>query len=515
MLGQRELNSDEYFDIWQRRRKWFFISLVLGPIIGYGLTLVLPAKYTSSTTVLVESPKVPDSVIKSTISDALGPRLVTMQEQILSRTRLQPLIEHFNLFPSEQKKKVPMEDMVAEMRHNIVVAPIKPTTGTKADSTLPGFTISFTAGEGKTAQQICQEITTMFIDENLRVREQRAQGTTDFLSKNLEDAKLKLDEQDKKMADFKRRYSGQLPGQEQGTTNILMSLNSQLDAATSTINRTQQDKAFAESQLAQEQAAYDSSQTGANPVTLEQQLGTLQNQLAVLESHYKPDYPDVIKLRADIAQLKKKIEEATKADSATPRDATAKAGLSEPPQIHQLRTLIHTYDQTLADKIHEQQRLQQEVKVYQSRLQMSPQIEEEYKLLTRDYGQAYAEYQDLLNKKNNSELSVDLERRQQGEQFRVMDAPNLPEQPTFPNPIIFTVGGIGGGIAIGLSIIVVLEMKDKALRSERDIEFFLELPTLALLPTLTLGNGKERGSFWRFGRKSKREETASPLGIEA
>jgi hypothetical protein len=146
---------------------------------------------------------------------------------------------------------------------------------------------------------------------------------------------------------------------------------------------------------------------------------------------------------------------------------------------------------------------------------MSPQIEEEYKLLTRDYGQAYAEYQDLLNKKNNSELSVDLERRQQGEQFRVMDSPNLPEEPTFPNPIIFTVGGIGGGIAIGLSMIVVLEMKDKALRSERDIEFFLDLPTLALLPTLTLGNGKERGSFWRFGRKSKREETASPLGIEA
>ena len=515
MLGQRQLNTQDYVEIWYRRRLWFLISLLLGPIVGYGLTLVLPAKYTSYTMVLVESPKVPDSVIKSTISDSLGPRLATMQEQILSRSRLQPLIEHFNLFPSDQKKKVPMEDLVLLMRKNIVVAPLKPATTSKPDAVLPGFTIAVSAEEPKTAQQICQEITTMFIDENLRIREQRAQGTTDFLTKNLEDAKLKLDDQDKKMAEFKRHYSGQLPGQEQGTTNILMSLNSQLDAATSAINRTQQDKAFAESQLAQEKAAYEASQTGTNPVTLEQQLGPLEAQLAALESRYTPDHPDVMKMRADIALLKKRIEEATSKSAAKSLDAPAKAGVTEPPQIHQLRTLIHTYEQTLTDRTHEQQRLQQEVKVYQSRLQLSPQIEEEYKLLTRDYAQAYGEYQELLNKRNNSELSVDLERRQQGEQFRVMDAPSLPAEASFPNPVFFTLGGVGGGIGIGFCVMVLLEMKDNALRSERDIEHFLDLPTLALLPTLNMGNGKVRGGFWRFGKKSRQDKTASPLEIEA
>jgi polysaccharide chain length determinant protein (PEP-CTERM system associated) len=515
MLGQRELNSEEYFDIWRRRKAWFLVCLFLGPIVGYGLTLVLPAKYMSSTLVLVEQPKVPDTVIKSVVSDALNQRLVTMQEQILSRTRLQPLIERFNLYASDQRNKVPMEELVATMRKNIKVEPIKPTPGataTPASPPVPGFTISFTSDDPKIAQQVCGEITSMFMEENLKIREQRAQGTTDFLAKNLEQAKLRLDEQDGKMAEFKRRYAGQLPGQELGTTNVLMSLRAQLDAATSTINRTQQDKAFAESQLAQEQANFEASQSGTNPVTLEQQLNAAEAALNVLEGRYTPDHPDVIKARGDVAQLKKKIEEASK-QKPDPADPTLKAGLTPPPQLQQLRTLLHTYDQTLQEKTHEQQRLQEGIKVYQSRLELSPLVEEEYKKLTRDYGIAVNEYNELLAKKNNSELSTDLERRQQGEQFRVMDPPNLPEEATFPNPIYFTLGGIAGGVGLGAILMVLVEMRDKALRSERDIEFFLELPTLALLPSLGEKNGHRR-SFWMFGKKRKSTKTASPLGIE-
>src|SRR5713101_3896350 len=167
MLGQRELSPEDYFEIWRRRKAWLLICAVLGPLLGYGLTLVLPPRYVSSTLVLVEQPKVPDTVIHSVVSDALGQRLVTMQEQILSRTRLQPLIESFNLYASEQRKKVPMEELVAEMRKSIVVAPIKPAAGTTPLNTLPGFTISFSSDDPKVAQHICGEITSMFMEENL------------------------------------------------------------------------------------------------------------------------------------------------------------------------------------------------------------------------------------------------------------------------------------------------------------------------------------------------------------
>ena len=515
MIGQRQLSLDEYLDIWRRRKFWFLVSVILGPIIGYGLTLVLPTKFTSSTVVLVEQPKVPDSVIKQVVGDPLGQRLATMQEQILSRTRLQPLIERFNLFASDQKNKVPMEELVGRMRKNIMVSPIKPTGGAVAGAPLPGFTISFSSDEGKIAQQICGEITSMFMEENLKIREQRAQGTTDFLTKNLETAKQRLDDQDAKMADFKRKYVGQLPGQEQGNTNFLMTLNSQLDAVTSLINRTQQDKSFAESLLAQQEAAYEASQTGSNPVTLEQQLNALESQLVTLEGRYTSDHPDVIKARADVAQLKKKIEEASKKQAAGSPEGTQKTSLTEPPQIFALRAQIHQHQQTLTEKTHEQQRLQDQIKQYQSRLQLSPMIEEEYKKLTRDYGIAVAEYGELLSKKNNSVLATDLERRQQGEQFRVMDPPNLPEEPSFPNPTIFTTGGIGAGLCIGILLMILAEFNDKAIRSEREIEFFLELPTLAMLPAIGGLTTQRRRGFWKFGRKSRGEDTASPLGIEA
>lgn len=515
MLGQRALSTDEYVDILRRRKAWFLICAILGPVIGYGLTFVLPPKYISSTLVLVEQPKVPDTVIHSVVTDALGQRLMTMQEQILSRTRLQPLIERFNLYASDQRKKVPMEELVAKMRLNIKVDTIRSAQNNAPANTVPGFTISFTSDDPKVAQQICGEITSMFMEENLKLREQRAQGTTDFLTKNLEQAKLQLDEQDAKMADFKRRYAGQLPGQEVTTTNVLMSLNAQLEAATSTINRTQQDKSFAESQLAQEQAAFEASQsTGTNPVTLEQQLTAAEGALTMLEGRYTPDHPDVIKARADVAQIKKKIEEASKNQASTP-DTPLKAGVVVPPQIQNLRVLIHTQEETLQEKTHEQQRLQAQIKTYQARLELSPMIEEEYKKLTRDYGIAVNEYNELLGKRNNSELSTDLERRQQGEQFRVMDPPNLPEEASFPNPLLFSLGGIGGGFAIGLGLMVLAEMRDKALRCEADIDFFLELPTLALLPSLDGAARKSGGGFWIFGRKPRGPKTESPLGLEA
>jgi polysaccharide chain length determinant protein (PEP-CTERM system associated) len=514
MLGQRQLSPEEYLDIWRRRKTWFVVSVVFGTLMGFGLTLVLPAKYTSSTLVLVEQPKVPENIIKSGLNDPLGQRLATMQEQILSRTRLQPLIERFNLYPADQRKKIPMEELVAQMRKNIAVTPIKPTPGSKPDALLPGFTISFTAEEPKVAQQICQEITSMFIEENLKIREQRAQGTTDFLIKQLEEAKRDLDQQDSKMADFKRRYSGQLPGQETGNNNLLMSLNAQLEAATSTLNRTQQDKAFSESLLAQEVAAWQASQTGSNPIPLEQQLIVLEGQLVTLEGRYTPDHPDVIKARSDVAQLKKRIEEANKLQNSKTVDAGQKVNMSEPPPILNLRTQIHQYKQTIAEKTREQQRLQQQINIYQARVAGSPMVEEQYKELSRDYNISLSKYDDLLQKKNTSEMTTDLERRMQGEQFKVMDAPNLPEAASFPNPLYFTLGGLAGGFALGFGLMGLLEFRDKALRNERDIEFFLELPTLALLPAVGPQVVNRNGGFWKFGKAARSSARASATGLE-
>jgi polysaccharide chain length determinant protein (PEP-CTERM system associated) len=503
MIGNRELTLDDYLAILRRRRWLIVVPALLGPVIGFLISLALPARYTSTTLVLVEQQKVPENYVRSVIGEQLSQRLATMQEQILSRTRLQPVIEKFDLY-KEDRNRVPMEDLVARLRKSINVAAVRTLAGTQPESGVPGFAISFTADNPRVAQQVCADITSMFMEENLRVREQRAEGTTEFLSKQLAEAKRKLDEQDARLAAFKQRYTGQLPGQEETNLNMLMGLNTQMQVVSQTISRAQQDKTYLESMLTQHLAAWEASKVSNDPENLEKQLANQQTLLVALEARYTPNHPDVIKTKNDIVQLKKKIDQAGAAAADKPAAGAQKAKGLEPPQIQQFRNQIHLAEEIIREKTGEQERLQNEIKNYQARIQLSPVVEQQYKEITRDYQTALDFHHNLLAKKTESEMSTDLERRQQGEQFRVMDPANLPERPSFPNRPLFTLGGLGGGLALGLGLALVLEMGDKSLRNERDVQAFLKLPTLALLPTIESGNGGQK-RFWRRGKKPAAE----------
>ena len=502
MLGHRDLSIDDYLAILRRRLWIILIPAIIAPAAAYLISRTLPDEYTSQTLVLVEQQKVPDAFVKSVVSEDLAQRLGTMQEQILSRTRLQPIIERFGLF-KEQVGKVPMEDLVAGLRKSISIAPIKTLAGSRSDA-LPGFYIAFTASTPRLAQQVCEEITSMFIQENLKAREQRSVGTTEFLSNTLAESKRKLDDQDAKLAVFKRKYIGALPGQEQTNLGLLTGLSTQLEAATQSLSRAQQDKAYAESVLAQQLSALETAQTtgGPQPDALQTQLTTLQNMLMVAQSRYTDDHPDVIKLKNSIAEVKKEIETATTSQAEKPASGSGDRRPRETPQIQQLRVTIHSLEQTIQGKTRDQARLQQQIGVIQSRLSLSPAVEQEFKELTRDYSTALAFYNDLLAKESQSQMATNLERRQQGEQFRVMDPPNLPESPSFPNRPMFAGAGLGLGLALGIGITLLIEMRDKSIRSENDIKFFLQVPTLAVIPVVAGGNGS-KVPFWRRFRKKE------------
>jgi polysaccharide chain length determinant protein (PEP-CTERM system associated) len=499
MLGGRELKFDDYIAIARRRLWWILVPTVLAPIITYVVSLRIPNRYTSQTLVLVEQQKVPDNFVKPVVTEDLNARLATMQEQILSRTRLQPIIENFGLFKSDYGK-LPMEQLVERMRKSIKVTPIRSEVETRRD--MPGFYISFTSDSPTLAQKVCAELTSMFMTENLKAREQSAVGTTDFLKNQLEDAKRKLDEQDAKLAQFKRKYLGQLPDQEQTNLSMLATLNTQLDAVTQAINRIQQDKSYVESLLAQQLATWQNSRKAvANPDNLEHQLSALQSQLVTLQSKYTEDHPDIIKLKKEIAQLTRQFNDS--AAAADTPEAPKAAAVTEPAQIQQLRLQVHQFAAAIKERSGEQDRLRKQVGLYQSRVQLSPMVEEEYKSLTRDYASAQRFHDELLGKVTQSEMATDLERRQQGEQFRVVDPPNLPEKPTFPDRQMFVKGGLAGGFALGLGIALLLEMRDKSLRSDRDVEFYLQLRTLAMVPTIG-APAERRLSRVRIRRRSKK-----------
>jgi uncharacterized protein involved in exopolysaccharide biosynthesis len=300
---------------------------------------------------------------------------------------------------------------------------------------------------------------------------------------------------------------GQLPGDEDNNLKILMGLNSQLDATTQNLNRATQDKAYTESMLAQQISSWKTSQSSNNPQTLQQQLSQLQAQLIDLEARYTGDHPDVIKTKADIAQVKKKLAEAN--DPAAITDAANdKGSASEPAEIRQLRLQIHQYGELIAQTTRDQKKLQEEIGVYQGRVASSPAIEEEYKELARDYDNAQKVYQDDLAKQSTSKMATQAEQQQEGEQMALLNPANLPDAPSFPNRPLFAGGGLGAGLVLGIGLAIWLEFRDKCIRTEADAEAALDLPVLVTVPWVVesaeIGNGK--GRF--FNRKKEPEETA-------
>lgn len=510
MMGHRQFGWDDYLAIWRRRRFLIIVPALLGPAILFGVSLVLPSRYESDTLVLIQSQRIPSSMVQSVITEDLNARVASLEEQVLSRTRLESIIRRYNLFNQNAGGQA-MELLVDGLRKDIELTPVKPIVKSR-DQTLPGFSIGVRLPTAQLAQQVCAEITSLFIEENLRQREQSAQGTTSFFQAQLDDAKRQLNEQEAKLADLKRKYINELPDENQTNLNLLVSMNGQLDVATQALNRAQQDKTYTESFLAQQVAAWKASQTEgdtAQPQTLEQQLATMQSQLVTLEVKDTPEHPDVIKLQSEIEKVKKKLHESgTGAVSDTKAEASIQhPAANEPAQIQQLRSQLHGYDEAIRAQTKTQQRIQGQIELLQSRIQMSPVVEQQFKQVTRDHQMALDFYNDLLKKRNESAMATDLEQRQQGEQFLIMDPANVPKDPVFPNRPLFALGGLAGGLGLGLGLAWFMESRDKSIRNEKDVEACLGLPTLAMVPLLTTVRTKKR---FQAGEAGKLEMAEGP-----
>ena len=481
MLGHRSLTLNDYLSILKRRGWIVLIPLILLPILTVAYSYTIPPQYLSQTLVLVEGQRVAEGIVKPVISADLDSRLSSMKEQILSRSSIQPIIDRYNLYAD---KKMSMDDRIDLTRKNIDIKTITSETGRGGG--LPGFFISFKSSDPHTAQQVCTEITSLFISENLRSRSDSAEGTVDFLKSQLSDAKRNLDEQDAKLAAFQQEYIGRLPGEEESNSNMLASLNTQLEASTQALARMQQDKTFAESILAQ-QLGTQNAGLPASPVTAAvpansaafDQLQMLQAQRAELLSHYTADYPDVVALDRRIAEVRRQA--ARPVPTRNSASATIASSRPDTPAVQQLRAQVQAAQIGIDEKRREQAQVQGAIGNYQSRVMASPAIDQQYKQLTRDNQTAQQFYDDLRNKINSSQMATDLEKRQQGEQFRLMDAANLPEAPFSPKRSVFLTAGIAGGFIFGIAIILLLEFRDTSVRNERDVWAFMELPLLASL----------------------------------
>jgi len=480
----------EYYRILAIRRRWWLMGpfFVLG-LSSFAVALLWPPRYRSEALILVEQQKVPTQYVTPNVIEDLNDRVQSMTQQILSRTRLQHVIEQFHLYPREQAR-LTTDEVIDKMRRDILIEPAKPPTGRES---LNAFRIYYSSGNPRMAQQVNNELTSLFIEANLEERAQQSVSTTKFLVNQLEQARKDLAEQEERLRVYKTSYLGELPQQEQTNLQIVRGLEAQLYAVSDALGRAEQQKIYLESlraeYLARRQylgAADVSSQVPSSTVA-ELALRDLRKQLAEMEAKYTPRHPDVLKLRQQIDQW-----EALKQNVETPVTTSQKdqahadidiAGPASQPALIDVDSRLKAVRAEIENHHQEVEKLRKGIDAVQSRLRITPMREQQMAEVTRNYENSRQYYQSLLQKKLESELATNLEKRQQGERFRIIDPPSLPQTPHEPNRVIIILVGWVAGIFAGVGLTTLRESADDTLRSE-DIGHITRFSVLARIPVL-------------------------------
>ena len=465
----------QYRDIALRRRWWILGTLFAVWAAAWVVAWMLPYRYRSETTIIIDELQVPQEG-----GSGLQERLQTLTPQILSRARLQRIIQDLKLYGGGGGPST--EGLVNQMRRDIQVQPLQ-VSGRPNE--LAAFTVSYSAASPALAQQVTKRLTSLFIEENVSTRAQRSQQATSFLESQLQDARAWLRKQESRLQQFKSQYQGQLPSEAQANLSLRDDLENRLQNTTQELQRANQQKLYLTSLLAQYRrlrvnAGSASIAPAGTPPALDAELARLRQQIAELRLRYTDAHPDLVRLREQVAhteELKAQMEQEL--SGAQPRT------VEETPATLQLESQLRANEQEIRDRQNQVAGLQTELRAVQSRLRNTPVREQQLAELTRDYDQSRAYYESLLAKRNQSQLAGSLEKQQQGEQFRILDPPTLPPAPYYPDRFKFSMAGLLLGAVAGGLAGYARELLDDHIHSQAQVESLCPVPILAAIPHAT------------------------------
>ena len=342
------------------------------------------------------------------------------------------------------------------------------------------------------------ELTSLFIDENVRSQRQQSESTTAFLDGELADARLKMEAQEADVSAFKAKHVGNLPGQLQSNVQILAGLQAALASTQHALDNSKQQKIYLESLLQQYQSAQASMGGDSNAVStqaLDKELQDLRLQLQNLRTRYTDGHPDIVALEDEIAKteaMKKQNEAEIASDQQTgkPRNAidfSAAEGVQRgsPTAIMQLQSQLKANQLEIQNEQQHAKDLEAQTTVYQARLNLTPETEQELTVISRGYEEAKSNYNSLLQKQTQSQLATSLGQQQQGQQFHIIDPPKLPDKPSAPNRFLISLVGLALGAVLGLGLAAFLELTDVRFRREEDLEGILPARMLVGIPRLS------------------------------
>ena len=480
MIPGKTLTPDDIAAIIWRWKWLIVIPGIVGAIVAFGYARTLKDRYRSEAVIMMTQQRVREDLVRSTIRSTLTERIQTISQQIMSRTRLEGIIVDLDLYPEERRTGL-MEDVVERMRRDVSVQTVR------GDA----FRVAYMSESPTTAMRVAERLAGLFIDENLKDREQMALGTSQFLEAQLEDARQRLVETERKLEAYRRAHAGQLPSQVQSNLTAINSTQQQAQRLQDALARDRDRLQLIERQLADDAApevpseapVLDPSSGSVAGGSAAQQLALARTALRNMELRLKPEHPDIGRMKRLIVTLEQKAErEALEMPLTT--SGRSKSEVARLNRIQELERTAERLRESIAAREAEQDRLRGVVGEYQKRLEAAPTRETELIELTRDYDTLHRMYTSLLAKSEESKLSVNLETRQVGQQFRILEPARVPPRPFSPNRTRLYAMGAFGGLGLGMAIVFLIVYKDSSLKTDDDVVVSLGIPVLALVPMI-------------------------------
>jgi succinoglycan biosynthesis transport protein ExoP len=504
---RRAMDIEDYIDIIRRHRGWIlgpmFAALVLGTVVAF----VWPDTYVSAAVIRVIPPQIPERFVPTNINADISQRINSIYQSITSRSALTNIINLYQLYPRD-RKRLPLDDVVEQMRKDIKVNFVGMQQGSsKRDQGVQAFQISFAYENRILAQKIVTEMVTRFIDENIRTRASQSVMTTDFLRDQWEQRKRDLDAIEDKLTKFRQANQGRLPEERANLQQAMNMFENRISNLNTQIARANQDKLLLESKL---NILKDQLKVAATPETSPQVLAAKNERLVQLEkdilnaetsleallNNYRETHPDVRRVQANIAVLKRqrdnlrKQEEAKAAEVPAPNAAPAApvrpskevSGLES--EIASVQSLIESRNLEIDNYQKELQGVDRNLRSYQGRLESMPSSITEYEDLIREKRLAQEKYEEMNAKMAQSQSATELENRKQGETLELLDQASLPVTPAQPKRPLIVGASAVAGLLLGLLLAGARELKDSTLKNLKDVRAYTQLMILGSVPLL-------------------------------
>lgn len=472
------LKLHDYLAIARRRRAWWILTATSLFVIATVVAFRLPDTYRSETTIIVDPQQVPNVYVTSTVSSSIMDRLSTLRQQVMSPSRLKRLYDKLNLYP-DLRGRMSEQEILLAMQKKISIEVVD-----AGAQRLSAFRLAFYSKSPEEAALVANQLAAMLIEDNLKARAQQFSGTAEFLESELSDTKKQLEAKESELQRIKSANIMDLPESKQYHLEQLTNLRIQLRSIQDRVARAQQERVYLQSLLLSSSPTVDldADGSGARGSGRQSQIQKLESRLSELRSRYGPGHPDVRKLQTQLDALKAAAAtEEQEAPTPAGTDKPAVRGTRRNPVLEaQLNRLV----QEIEEQTKLQAPLEQQINFHASKLERVPLFEQQMSGLMRDYDTLRVHYNGLLDKKLSAEMASELETRQKGERFVILDSAPVPQEPYSPNRPMIILAGLIGGLLGGLGLATVAEMQDESVRNEREAARVMGKPVLVGIPRI-------------------------------